>query len=292
MLKELETGSGSKIEGKEKVGKQTVIIKIGGGKDINLKNCRDDIAGLVHSGARLVLVHGGSHEANMLSERLGYPPRFVTLTSGHETRYTDRETLAIFEMAYCGKVNKEIVERLQQLGVNAIGLSGMDGRLLEGRRKESLRVRSGEKTLILHDNYTGEVQSVNGQLLNLLLSAGYFPVISPPAISSEGEAINVDGDRCAQLIAEALEASNLIYLIDRKGVLRDVKDESSLIPQIEPEDLSAVSSKYAQGRMHIKLDAANQAIRHGIPQVIIADGRIKNPITKALSGDGTTIIEK
>ena len=141
-----------------------IVVKVGGGEGIDYDALCADIADLWRAGQRLVLVHGGSHETNMLAERLGHPPRFVTSPSGYSSRYTDRETLEIFMMAYAGKVNKLIVERLQSLGVNAVGLSGLDGRLLEGKRKAAIRIVEDGKQKVLRDDWTGTIERVNAGL--------------------------------------------------------------------------------------------------------------------------------
>ena len=130
-----------------------------------------------------MLVHGGNHAANVLSTALGKPPRFVTSVSGFESRYTDRETLEMFTMAYVGKMNKLFVERLQQLGVNAVGLCGADGRSMEGQRKATIKVIDNGKRKVLRGDFTGRVERINTDLLTLLLEHGYTPVLCPPAIS-------------------------------------------------------------------------------------------------------------
>src|SRR5262249_49960527 len=117
---------------------------------------------------RMILVHGGSHLTNRIAEALGSPPRFVTSPSGYTSRRTDRRTLEIFEMVYCGQVNKGIVERLQRLRVNAIGLSGIDGRIWEGKRKSAIKIVENGKTVVLRDDYTGNVERVNTELLTAL----------------------------------------------------------------------------------------------------------------------------
>src|SRR5690606_33282944 len=141
-----------------------------------------DLAALAREGRRWVLVHGGSHETNVVAEKLGHPPQFLTSEGGFTSRKTDRTTLEIFEMVYCGKRNKGLVEKLQALGVNALGLSGIDGRLLEGPRKKTLKaVDPGTgKRMVVRDTYTGTVKQVNAGLLRLLTDAGYWPVICPP----------------------------------------------------------------------------------------------------------------
>src|SRR5512136_1771861 len=141
-----------------------IVVKIGGSAGVDLDAVCSDLAALTRAGQQLILVHGGSHETNLLSERLNKPPRFVTSVSGMESRYTDRETLEIFEMVYAGKVNKGIVERLQKLGVNAVGLSGVDGRLLEGKRKDAIKVIENGKMKVLRDDYTGRVEQANTHL--------------------------------------------------------------------------------------------------------------------------------
>lgn len=265
-----------------------IVVKVGGSEGIDLDAVCQDVAHLVKEGQELVLVHGGSHETNLLAEKLGHPPRFVTSLSGYTSRFTDRETLEIFEMVYCGKVNKSIVERLQGLGVNAVGLSGLDGRLLEGRRKESIRIREGGKRRVLHGDYTGTVERVNTPLLRLLLDNGYLPVVTPPAISTESESINVDGDRAAAAIAQALGATVLVMLSNVPGLLRHFPDETTLIPRIERAQAEEAMA-FAQGRMRKKVLGAVEALEAGVGRVIFADGRIETPIRAALTGRGTVI---
>lgn len=265
-----------------------MVIKVGGSRGINYDPVCKDLAELYHKGEKFILVHGGSYETNMLSEKLGKPPRFVTSASGYESRFTDRETLEIFEMVYCGKVNTAIIEKLQALGVPAIGLSGVDGCLMEGRRKDSIKVVENGKKRVLKGDYTGKVEKVNTSLIDLLLNAGYVLAVSPPAISYEHEAINVDGDRAAAKIAEALRADILIMLSNVPGLLRDVNDDASVISQINRNDLDQYM-RYAQGRMKKKIMAAKEALAGGVGQIILADARVDRPIGNALAGKGTLI---
>jgi acetylglutamate/LysW-gamma-L-alpha-aminoadipate kinase len=213
----------------------------------------------------------------------------VTSPSGYTSRYTDPETLDIFAMIYCGKINLRIVERLQRLGVNAVGLSGVDGRLLEGQRKAAIRIVEEGRVRMLRDDYTGKVEKANVDFLRLLLDHGYLPVISPPAISYEGEAINVDGDRAAAVIANALGADRLIILSNTPGFLRNVDEEGSLIQELDRAGIEDAIERYAQGRMKKKLLGAREALEEGVKTVVLADGRIERPVTAALSGQGTVI---
>ncbi len=269
--------------------KNPLVVKIGGSAGIDLDAVCEDAANIVAAGRALVLVHGASHETNEIATALGHPPQFVTSPSGYTSRLTDRKAIEIFEMVYCGRVNKDIVERLQQRGANAVGLSGMDGRLWSGPRKRALRVVEDGRRRIIRDTYTGKVTQVNSTLLTLLLEAGYLPLLTPPAISDDGEAINVDGDRAAAATAVALGAQQLLILSNVPGVLASFPDESSLIPQIQMSEIAEVTAGAAEGRMRIKLLAAKEALEGGVGRVILGDARQKNPISRALAGEGTVI---
>jgi acetylglutamate/LysW-gamma-L-alpha-aminoadipate kinase len=236
----------------------------------------------------LVIVHGGSRLATELGEQLGYPPRFVTSVSGHTSRYTDQRTLEIFMMA-TALLNRKLVAHLQTLGVNAAGLSGLDGQLLLAERKATLRIVENGKRKILRDDYTGRIQKVNPAPLCALLDSGLTPVIAPVAVSATGEPLNVDGDRAAAQLAAALGANRLLILSNVPGLLHDVADESSRIPRLHAADLQNAIGTIAQGRMKRKLIGALEALQGGVSQVIIADGRVAQPIARALQGQGTLI---
>jgi len=267
---------------------QILVIKVGGSAGINYDLVCDDIAQLVRDGARIVLVHGGSDETNKISTQLGKPPRVLTSPQGYTSRYTDSETLDIFSMVYAGKMNTRIVERLLKRGTKAIGLSGVDGRLMEGTRKTSVRAVIDGKQVLVRDDFTGKVEKINTELLNLLLNAGYTPVISPPAVSYEGEAINVDGDRASAMLASAIGAKQLIILSNIPGLLRSFPDESTLIPTIKFDGLEQALG-FAEGRMKKKVLGASEAIAGGVEQVVFADARVERPIFNAMQGKGTVI---
>ncbi len=266
----------------------TLVIKLGGTEGVDFAAACADIAALVSQGEKVVVVHGGSAEANALGEALGTPPRFVTSPSGFTSRYTDRPTLEIFAAAVNGKVNTLLTEQLQQSGVNAFGMSGLDGRLLQAKRKGSIRIVENGKRKILRGDYTGKIQAVNTALLETLLAAGYTPVIAPLAVSEKGEALNVDADRAAAMIAAAMKAEALLLLTAAPGLLKHFPDESSLIPQLSASQLETALD-YAQGRMKKKVLGAQEALQGGAQKVIIADGRIAHPITAALQGGGTHV---
>lgn len=265
-----------------------IVVKLGGTEGLDFSAICQDAAGLLKQGRKLLLVHGGSAEANALGEALGTPSKMIISPSGYTSRYTDRKTLEIFLMAVNGKVNSLLTEQLQRLGVNAFGLSGLDGKILRATRKDSIQSVENGKRKIIRDDYTGKIWAVNADLLCMLLNSGTLPVLAPVAVSERGEALNVDADRAAAMVASSLHAETLVLLTAVPGLMRDFPDESTLIRQLPQSQLSA-ATEAAQGRMKKKVLGAEEALRGGVRQVIIADGRIPNPISNALSGKGTVI---
>ena len=265
-----------------------IVVKLGGTEGVDFSAICADAVEILKRGQKLVLVHGGSAEANTLGQAVGIPPKFITSPSGYSSRYTDRKTLEIFLMAVNGKINSLLVEQLQMLGVNALGLSGLDGRLMQATRKDSIQSIENGKRKIIRDDYTGKIENVNSDLLGLLLGANYLPVIAPVAVSMNGEALNVDADRAAAMVAAALQAESLILLTAVPGLMKNFPDESTLIHQLPQAQLPA-ALEAAQGRMKKKVLGAEEALKGGVGKVIIADGRIQNPITNAINGNGTVI---
>ena len=265
-----------------------IIVKVGGSLGIDYGALCQDVAALHKAGEKLIVVHGGSAETNRIAEKLGHPPKFVTSPSGYSSRFTDRETLEIFEMVYCGKQNKGLVERFQRLGVNAVGLSGLDGRIFEGKHKDKVRSVENGKVKILRGDYTGTVEQVNTGLLTLLLENGYLPVLTPPGSSYDGVAINVDGDRAAAALAVAFQAEALLLLSNVPGLLRDFPDEASLIAEIPAGEVESFMA-FAQDRMKKKVLGAAEAVQGGVERVIFGDARISEPVSAALSGRGTVV---
>lgn len=263
-----------------------LVTKLGGSEGIDIPAFCKDAATVVQRGTPLVIIHGGSHPTNVLSEQLGHPPQFITSPSGHTSRRTDRRTLEIFQMAVRGRLNQQIVEQLQRLGVNAVGLSGMDGRTWEGQRKGTVRAVVDGRVMMIRDDYTGTVERVNVALIRSLVAQGYTPVISPPAISVDSEPINVDADRAAATTASALGASTLLLLSNVPGLLRAYPDESSLIPRVARAEIDRFA-EFAQGRMKKKVMGAGEALSGGVGRVVISDARSNAPITSALQGAGT-----
>ena len=261
-----------------------IVVKIGGSVRW-LDPILEDVAAMTE---RTIVVHGASRDLDDLSARLGSPPRMVSSERGDVSRFTDATTMDHFLMAYAGRANKRIVERLRQLGVNAFGLCGLDGGVVRGTRRPALRIRENGRTRVLHDNHVGSIDAVDAVLLGRLLAAGLTPVICPPIASEDGTAINVDGDKLAAEIAVALGASLLVIFADTPGLLRDADDEKSLIGRLsarEAEDLIPTIG----GRARVKLRASAEARLRGVGAVCVADGRVQRPLFSALSGAGTWV---
>ncbi|MBE3560147.1 MAG: [LysW]-aminoadipate kinase [Ktedonobacteraceae bacterium] len=262
----------------------TLVVKIGGGAGVATSQIVREVAQCVATGKRVVLLHGGSDLTSTLCAQLGHPVRMITSPSGMTSRYTDAETLRIFAMAV-GQINSELVALLQREGVNALGLSGVDGRLLLARRKAVVRSVTPEgRVQILRDDYTGQVEQVNAVLLQQLLAAGFTPVLAPLALSYEGERLNVDGDRAAAAVAAALHAEELAIITNVPGLLADPQDHSTLISTIPAERLENYMV-YARGRMRKKLLGAQEALRGGVQRVYIGSASLQ----AVLAGAGTTI---
>lgn len=269
---------------------EMIVVKMGGGAGVDIDAVCADLAALIQSGRQLILVHGTSAAVDRLSERVGVPRRTIQSPSGHISRYTDPETLELYIMAANGQMNTTITAKLQALGVNAFGLSGVDGRLMAAQRKDAVRAidPSTGRQRVVRDDFTGKLERINAELLRLLLANGYLPVIAPLAISQACEPLNVDGDRAAAMIAGALGAQTLVILTNVVGLLAHFPDEGSLIRHVPRANLPR-ALELAGGRMKKKILAAQEAIEGGVRRVLLADSRRPQPIQMALAGEGTTI---
>lgn len=256
-----------------------VVIKYGGNAMINetlKQQVMEDIVLLWHVGVKIVLVHGGGPEINDLMKRLGKKAEFVD-----GLRVTDKETVDIVEMILAGKVNKSLVNLLQMHGGNAVGLSGVDGRLIECTVKDE---RMG---------YVGEVTHVNPKPILDLLEKGYIPVVSTIGCDEKGNAYNINGDTAAACIAGALSTETFILMTDVPGILRDKDDEKTLIPAITIAEAAKLKEEgIIAGGMLPKVKCCEDAISHGVKNVIIMDGRVPHSILMELltdEGAGTMV---
>lgn len=263
------------------------IIKIGGAEGINYDYVLCDIALRWKKGEKCILVHGGKEKLNRLSTQLNNPPKWVTSISGFTSRYTDKKTIEQFIMVYAGQMNKMIVRKLLALDIRAVGLCGMDGRTVTAKRKLTKIIDKGKKR-ILRDDYTGKIISVNPAILLSLLDMDILPVITPPAVGVESEPLNVDGDRMTAAIAGAVCAENVIYLSNIPGLLKDKDDDNSLIQTISKDGISGALT-IAKGTMKKKIMGAKESLEKGVQKIILADSRVKYPVSNALDGRGTLI---
>ena len=251
---------------------QTVVVKYGGNAMINeqlKQQVMEDIVLLWLIGVRVVLVHGGGPEINELMDRLGKKPEFVG-----GLRVTDKETMDIVQMVLAGKINKTLVNLLEMKGGKAVGLSGMDGRLLQCSVKDE---RLG---------YVGEIQKVHINPVTDLLGNGYIPVVSTVGCDKSGNAYNINGDTAAAYIAGALGAKTLIMMTDIAGVLKDKDDPSTLIPEISLDELAALREDGTiSGGMIPKVECCATAISRGVKNVVIMDGRVPHSILMELLTD-------
>jgi acetylglutamate/LysW-gamma-L-alpha-aminoadipate kinase len=264
----------------------TVVVKIGGARAVEPEGALSDIAQLTAEGKRVVVVHGGSTAVDELLANLGNEPEYVTTPGGVSGRFTDEKTMEAFTMAMAGQVNTDLTTSLRAEGVNALGLSGVDGGLLTGPRKSAVRVVEDGKKKIKRGDHSGKIESVNNELLETLLESGYTPVVSVPMLADDGVAVNADADRAAAAVAGALGAS-LVVLTDVSGVYEDADDPETLIERAEtPADLEKIEEA-AEGFMTKKVMAAKEALSGGAREVIVSDANRNDPILAALDGHGT-----
>jgi acetylglutamate/LysW-gamma-L-alpha-aminoadipate kinase len=210
-----------------------MIVKIGGGATINITGIAQDLARLPQ---RAIVVHGANAARDELATRLGRPPQVVTSASGVASVLSDAATIDLMLMSYAGLANKRIVEALQRGGVNALGLCGLDGRLIQGRRNRGIRVEENGRTRVLHD-LSGKPQSANVPLLRVLLGLGLTPVLTVPIADENGEAINAENDDVVAVLARDLQADCVVQLIEAPGMLRDPADPGSLIAALGADEL-------------------------------------------------------
>ena len=259
-----------------------VVIKYGGNAMINeqlKQQVMEDIVLLWLIGVKVVLVHGGGPEINELMTKLGKKAEFVD-----GLRVTDKETVDIVQMVLAGKVNKTLVNLLEMKGGKAMGISGMDGRLIESEIKDE---RLG---------YVGKITKVHITPVIDLLEKGYIPVISTIGCDKQGNAYNINGDTAAAFVAGALGAQRLIMMTDIDGILRDKDDPGTIIPHLTIEEIEQLKGEgIISGGMIPKVDCCVEAIHKGVKNVVIMDGRVPHSILMELltdEGAGTMVSEK
>ncbi|MBY9007124.1 MAG: [LysW]-aminoadipate kinase [Candidatus Lokiarchaeota archaeon] len=270
-----------------------VVIKIGGALIAkNFDNVINDIAEIYLNKKdkyKLVIVHGGGPQINEILRKMNKEPKYFKTPSGYETRYTDQEAIEVAIMALAGKNNKRLVESMQKLNVNAFGFSGIDGGIIEAKRKDKILVLIDNKRIMKRGEFSGKVINAKNKVLNFLLENDFLPVIASLAKSEDGDIVNVDGDRAASCIAKALNADILISLTDVAGIYRDFEDKNSLIKKITSSNLQNILNTL-EGGMKKKAYAALEALDKNLKKVIISSGESKNPISNALEKNTGTVI--
>lgn len=256
-----------------------IVVKYGGNAMINeeLKAAViQDIVLLNLVGIKVVLVHGGGPEISQMLKKIGKESRFVK-----GLRYTDRETMDIVQMILSGKVNKDLVSLLDRAGGHGVGLAGMDGGLFKAVRLVDL---DGTEY-----GYVGDIKEVNTKIVLDVLAQGYIPVVSSVAEGmDEDTSYNINADTAAEKLAVALKAKKLILLTDIMGLMRDPKDDSTLIPELKVSDVPAlIKQGIISGGMIPKVDCCVEAVRQGVERANIQDGRVPHSILiELLSSDG------
>ena len=263
----------------KKYSGKIVVIKYGGNAMVNeqlKQQVMEDIALLWLIGVKVVLVHGGGPEISGMMKKLGKEAVFVG-----GLRVTDKETVDIVQMVLAGKVNKDLVNLIQTKGGHAVGLSGIDGGIIEATIKDEAL------------GYVGEITKIRTQPITDLLEKNYIPVVSTVASDRQGNVYNINGDTAAAYIAGALEAERLIMMTDIAGILRDKDDPSTLIPHVSVAEAKKLYDEgIVSGGMIPKVDCCIEAIGHGVNNVVIMDGRIPHSILMELltdEGAGTMV---
>ncbi len=261
-----------------------IIVKIGGGKEINLDGIVRDLAGVKDP---FIVVHGANAVRDAIAAKMGYPTQTVTSVSGYTSVLSDQNAIDAIMMGYAGIQNKRLVELCQRHGLNAVGLSGIDGKLVQGVRNKGIRVRQNEKTIMMRD-FSGKPRSINRELITLLLDHGYIPVICIPILDENNFAINSENDDIVSVLQETLQAETVVQLIEAPGFMDDIRDPTSLVKRISRSELELREAQ-VEGRMKRKMLALRKLMENGARQVIISDGRAEHPIQDALGGKGTLI---
>jgi len=265
-----------------------ITIKIGGSVVDELHPSTISDLKKVSQKEKIILVHGGGKEVTRISEALGKEQKFIVSPGGIKSRYTDKETVEIFTMVMSGKINKMIVGMLQKNGINAVGLSGIDGQIIQAERKKKLVVinEKGRK-MAIDGGYTGKIKDVNVGLVKSILDQGYLPVISPIAISEEFDFLNVDGDRAAAYVAGKMHSDKILFLTNIDGLLMNDK----LVKSLSLSEAKELLPKIGFG-MEKKILAATEALEMGVKQALIANGQKENPISAAIANENCTVITK
>ncbi len=253
---------------------KTVVVKYGGNAMINpeLKQAvMSDIILLTLVGIKIVLIHGGGPEISGMLKKLGIESKFV-----NGLRYTDKETAEVVQMVLAGKTNKDLVSLVERCGGKAVGLCGIDGGMIKVKPMEEE----------FDYGFVGDITAVDPRPIEKVLEEGYIPVIATLGIDKDGQVYNINADTAAAEIAAAVNAENIITLSDIPGLLRDVNDPTTLIPEIHVDEVPAlIESGIISGGMIPKMKSCEKAVRSGVKKAVMIDGRIPHSILIEMFSD-------
>jgi [amino group carrier protein]-L-2-aminoadipate 6-kinase len=259
------------------------IIKIGGGKSINYQAIIKRIADLDD---KCIIIHGANHLRDELSKKIGYEKKVLTSVSGVSSVFSDIDMIQLIQMAYAGIRNTELVALGQKYGINTIGLSGVDGGLIKGKKNSGIKVIENGKRKIVRD-LSGKARSINYSLLNLLLENNYTPIISIPILSEDGEMLNTENDDIVALLSQKFDINLVVHFIEAPGLLIDSSDSQSVINHVKLEGIEELN---LSGRIQRKIMSFNKTLENNeMCKILITDGRIENPVDSILNLKGTII---
>jgi acetylglutamate/LysW-gamma-L-alpha-aminoadipate kinase len=261
-----------------------LVVKIGGGANVDTAEILRDLAEIGRERA-VIVVHGVSERMAQLSAERGLAVQMLQSPDGHSSRYTPAPVRDLFVEAAV-QINDEIVWGLSRSGVTAHGLT--QHVVLQGERKAAIRAVGDGRVRMVRDDYTGRITGADSETLLNILRRGEIAIVPPFAASDDG-LLNVDGDRAAAAVAAAVRAQTLVILSNVRGLYRHFPDESSFISQVHTGQMHEALD-WAQGRMKRKVLGAGAALESGVRRVVIGDGRVIDPVSRALAGEGTVFL--
>jgi [amino group carrier protein]-L-2-aminoadipate 6-kinase len=265
-----------------------IVIKIGGSIVDGLHSSTISDLKKILEQEQVVFVHGGGKDVTVIGNKLGKEQKFIVSPGGVKSRYTDKETAEIYTMVMSGKINKTIIRLLLNNGINAVGISGIDGSTIQALRKKKLLVVNDKgRKMIIDGGYTGKINKINTLLIKKLLEGNFVPVISPIALSEETEFLNIDGDRAAAYIAGGLSAEKVIFITNVNGLI--LNDE--LVKEMRYDEAKKSLPIIGHG-MEKKVMACIESLDMGVQEAIIASGDVENPVSSAIYHTNCTVITK
>jgi acetylglutamate/LysW-gamma-L-alpha-aminoadipate kinase len=261
------------------------IVKIGGGDDLNLPGI---VRGLKSIAEPMIIVHGANGVRDRLADMLGQQKKILTSVSGYPSVYSDEAAIDLLMMSYAGLRNKRLVELCQQNGLNAVGLTGLDGGIIRARRNQGIRVEENGRRRLVRD-LSGKPMSIDRGLLDILLDRDFVPVLTVPLIDESGCAVNSENDEIVRLLQQTFQAGTVLQFIGAPGLLRSATDPTSLISRLDAQGCADLEAGL-EGRILRKLRALHKLLDGSEVRVFIGDGRGPDPVNELLNGGGTVAV--